>query len=178
MGSEPKARTTTSVRRPIGRQMICSLPRSHGPAWSPTRAPSDRNERVARFDQGARSPGGPSEEFEEVQTSLPDAREASPPRSRSLPLRAICGSDLLDEDEERELEQGRGETLKGELDEVVPLPTWRFWGPLKLQDATSRRLLLLLRFDRRTRVIAKDVGEAEGPSAPPKKRRMRGGSTG
>lgn len=79
--------------------------------------------------------------------------------------RWIVAADLLN-GTERELRPNQGTNLSGELESLVPLPTWRLWRPLKLEDPTNRRLLTLLRFDRRSRVVARPVREARGSTQP------------
>jgi hypothetical protein len=64
------------------------------------------------------------------------------------------------------LAPNQGFDLDGHLNSEVPVPTWRFWRPRKMRDPTDLTLLMLLRFDRRTRVIAKKVKEASGDFEP------------
>jgi hypothetical protein len=83
--------------------------------------------------------------------------------------RWIVAADLLDGQPVREpvLPQYEGITLQGYLLPSVPLPTWKFWRRNRsMQDPTRRKLILILKFDRRRRLISKPVKVASGSMEP------------
>jgi hypothetical protein len=88
-----------------------------------------------------------------------------PFHDEALP-RWVIAANLIDGMGTIELKAHEGVGLQGRLKDPVPLPTWRFWAPPVLQDPAMGRLMLVVRFDRRRRTMAKAVAEASGSIAP------------
>jgi hypothetical protein len=81
--------------------------------------------------------------------------------------RWIVAANLLPVGERRTLAPSHGTDLHGELDRRVPLATWKFWRRNRtIQDPSRSKLTLILKFDRRRRLISKRVTVASGSLEP------------
>ena len=81
--------------------------------------------------------------------------------------RFVIAARLLEPNNTLKLTSNSGVNLKGKLKETVPMPTWKLWkkNP-QSPDPTTKRLVMILKFDRRRRLLSKKVDEAPGSFQP------------
>ncbi len=81
--------------------------------------------------------------------------------------RWITAARLLPPDQTLTLTSNIGVELKGELSATVGVPTWKLWKRTRKEvDPTTKHLVVILKFDRRRRLISKKVKEAGGSIKP------------
>jgi hypothetical protein len=81
--------------------------------------------------------------------------------------RFVIAATLLEPNNTLTLTSNAGVNLTGKLKETVPMPTWKLWkkNP-QSPDPTTKRLVMILKLDRRRRLLSKKVDEAPGSFQP------------